>query len=106
MTTTPNPKRYPNGPQRYPQEPGEIATYAAADPGEIATYAAAELVVEPAPAFLSLPTRRVLYVAGLAAVVISPILAVQFPEYAAAVLSAGAPLTAAALGTALANPSR
>jgi hypothetical protein len=67
--------------------------------------AVVELVAEPDP-FLPLAARRVLYVAGLAAVVVAPILAVQFPDYAAAVLAAGAPLTAAALGTALANPKR
>lgn len=94
-----NPQRYPAGAHRYPV--AEPAAYAAAEPVMLEA-----AVFESSPAFLTLGVRRVLYVAGLAAVVVAPILAVQFPDYAAAVLAAGTPLTAAALGTALANPTR
>lgn len=64
------------------------------------------LVTEAAPQFLPLATRRVLYVLGLASAVVAPVLAISQPEYAAAVVTAGGILQAAALGTALANPPR
>lgn len=56
--------------------------------------------------FLSLGVRRVLYLAGLAGAAIAPVLAVTHPEYAAGIVAGSGVLTAAALGTALANPSR
>lgn len=58
------------------------------------------------PHFLPLPVRRVLYVLALVGAVGAPILAVSNPEYAAAVVTGAGILNAAALGTALANPSR
>ena len=64
-----------------------------------------ELHAEPSP-FLSLGVRRVLYLAGLAGAAIAPVLAVTMPEYAAAIVAGAGVLNAAALGTALANPSR
>lgn len=56
--------------------------------------------------FLSLSVRRVLYLLGLAALVAAPTVGVNFPEYADAINVAGNLLGAAALGTALANPTR
>lgn len=65
----------------------------------------AELVYEPNQ-FLPLGVRRVLYVVSLAGTAIAPVLAVTNPEYAAAIVAGSGVLNAAALGTALANPSR
>jgi len=48
----------------------------------------------------------VLYLAGLTALVLAPSVGVNFPEYAQAIETAGNLLGAAALGTALANPTR
>lgn len=59
-----------------------------------------------APDFLPLAFRRVLYVLGLAGAVAAPVLAVTSPDYAVAIVTASGLLTAAALGTALANPSK
>ncbi len=56
--------------------------------------------------FLPLAWRRVLYILGLAALVVAPTIAVEFAAYGAAITTAGNLLGAAALGTALANPSR
>lgn len=56
--------------------------------------------------FLSLGIRRVLYIVGLAALVVAPTVGVNFPDYAEAITTAGNLLGAAALGTALANPTR
>lgn len=56
--------------------------------------------------FLPLPVRRVLYVTAIIADVAAPFIAVTQPEYAAAAVSASGALSVAALGTALANPSR
>ena len=53
--------------------------------------------------FLPVAVRRVLYVVGLAATVVAPILGVEFPEYREAFMSGGMILQAAALGTAIAN---
>lgn len=65
------------------------------------------LSADPGPEpFLSLGTRRVLYIVGLAALVVAPTVGVNFPEYAQAIETAGNLLGAAALGTALANPTR
>nr|WP_278101888.1 hypothetical protein [Microbacterium proteolyticum] len=64
------------------------------------------VIEDPRPEFLPLPVRRVLYVLGLAAAVTAPVLAVSAPEYAAAIVTGAGILNAAALGTALANPSR
>lgn len=58
------------------------------------------------PEFLPLAVRRVLYVLALAGNVAAPVLAISAPEYAAAIVTGSAVLGAAALGTALANPSR
>ncbi len=58
------------------------------------------------PAFLPLGVRRVLYIIGLAALVVAPTIGVNAPEYAQAITTAGNLLGVAALGTALANPSR
>jgi hypothetical protein len=56
--------------------------------------------------FLPLPVRRVLYVLALAGFVTAPVLAVTSPDYAAAIVTGAGVLGSAALGTALANPSR
>lgn len=56
--------------------------------------------------FLPLVARRVLYVIGLIGAVAAPIVAVTNPEYAGAIVTASSLLSAAALGTALANPTR
>lgn len=56
--------------------------------------------------FLPLAWRRVIYLLGLAALVVAPSVAVQLPEYGEAITTAGNLLGAAGLGTALANPSR
>ena len=56
--------------------------------------------------FLPLTGRRVLYVLGLAGLAIAPVLAVTNPDYAVAVTSSATLLGTAALGTALANPTR
>lgn len=56
--------------------------------------------------FLPLAARRVIYVLALAGNVVAPVLAVTNPEYAAAIVTAASTLSAAAAGTALANPSR
>jgi len=65
------------------------------------------VTADPAPEpFLNLATRRVLYIVGLAALVVAPTVGVNFPEYAQAIETAGNLLGAAALGTALANPTR
>lgn len=94
MTENITPRRYPNGPRRYPD-----ATPAAfAEPVELGS-------VEPA-GFLPLVVRRALYLAGLAGAVAAPIVAVTSPEYATAILSAAGVLEVAALGVALGNPSR
>jgi hypothetical protein len=89
-------RRYPAGPRRFA--------------GDAAPDTTAAAVVQPAPApapeFLPLPIRRGGYVVALLLVVAAPIVAVSSPEYAAAILAAAAPLEAAALGLALANPSR
>mgnify|MGYP003505354069 FL=1 len=53
--------------------------------------------------FLPVAVRRVLYVVGLAAAVVAPILGVEFPEYRDAIMSGGIILQAAAFGTAIAN---
>ena len=77
----------------------QFVPYLAAGP----TY---ELTAEPAEPFLSLTVRRVLYLAGLTALVLAPSVGVNLPEYAQAIETAGNLLGAAALGTALANPTR
>jgi hypothetical protein len=69
------------------------------------TFVSSELVSE-SDSFLSLGVRRVLYLAGLAGAALAPVLAVTHPEYAAGIVAGSGVLTAAALGTALANPSR
>lgn len=98
MTENITPRRYPNGPRRYPD-----ATPAAfAEPVE---YELELGSVEPA-GFLPLVVRRALYLAGLAGAVAAPIVAVTSPEYATAILSAAGVLEVAALGVALGNPSR
>ncbi len=56
--------------------------------------------------FMPLPVRRVLYLVGLAALIVAPSIAVEFPAYGQAIETAGNLLGAAALGTALANPTR
>lgn len=56
--------------------------------------------------FLPLNVRRGLYLAGLAALVIAPLLAPNWPEYADAITTSGNLLGAVGLGTALANPTR
>lgn len=68
-------------------------------------FVVAELQSSPAD-FLPLGIRRGLYLLGLAALVIAPSVAVQFPEYGDAITTAGNLLGAAGLGTALANPTR
>ncbi|MEF3405780.1 hypothetical protein [Agromyces sp. CCNWLW203] len=72
---------------------------------ELEPVAYAELEADSA-SFLPLAARRVLYVLGLAGVVVAPVLAISQPEYATAIVTSSGILTAAALGTALANPSR
>lgn len=67
--------------------------------------ATVELVAEP-DGFMPLGIRRALYILGLAGAAIAPVLAVTHPEYAAGIVAGSGVLTAAALGTALANPSR
>ncbi len=64
------------------------------------------VLVDERPEFLPLAVRRVLYVLSLAGSVAAPVLAVTSPEYAAAIVTGAGILNAAALGTALANPSR
>lgn len=93
MTTTP--QRYPNGPRRFAEIPP-------AEQAEISH----ELIVDPGTQFLPLPARRAAYVVALLLVAAAPIIAVSAPDYAAAILAAAAPLEAAALGVALANPTR
>lgn len=66
----------------------------------------ATLEAGKADQFLGLATRRVLYVAGLAALVVAPVLGVTLPEYATALTTAGNLLGSVAIGTALANPTR
>ncbi len=66
----------------------------------------AELGTVEREGFLSLGVRRVLYLAGLAGAALAPVLAVTHPEYAAGIVAGSGVLTAAARGTALANPSR
>ena len=61
---------------------------------------------EAAPEFLPLAARRVLYVIALLGMAAAPVVAVSNPEYAGAILTAAGALNVAALGTALANPSR
>lgn len=56
--------------------------------------------------FLPLGVRRVLYVVALAGAAVAPVIAVTQPEYAGAIVTGSSVLSAAALGTALANPSR
>ena len=53
--------------------------------------------------FLPVAVRRIMYVLGLAATILAPILGVQFPEYREGFQNAGMILQAAALGTAIAN---
>jgi hypothetical protein len=74
----------------------------AAEPAEV-EYATLE-VADSAPEFLTLPVRRVLYIAALAGAVAAPILAVTNPEYAAAIVTGSSLLTTAAVGGALASP--
>lgn len=69
------------------------------------TYVEAVLVGD-SDDFLTLRTRRVLYLLGLAALVVAPILTPTLPEYAAAITTSGNLLGAVGLGTALANPTR
>lgn len=74
---------------------------AAAEPIEFTT----ELVAQP-DGFLPLNLRRGLYLFGIAAVVVAPIVAVTFPEYGDGIMTGGQLLAGIGLGTALANPSR
>lgn len=95
MTNT-TPQRYPNGPRRF----------ASSTPAELEAESI-ELVAELAessPAFLPLTVRRVVYVVGLAGVVVAPVLALSSPELAGAIFTASSSLSAIGLGTALANP--
>ncbi len=78
-----------------------VQSYGLVEPAVIES----ELVIEK-EGFLSLGVRRVLYLAGLAGAALAPVLAVTHPEYAAGIVAGSGVLTAAALGTALANPSR
>ncbi|RZU66741.1 hypothetical protein EV379_3107 [Microterricola gilva] len=55
--------------------------------------------------FLPLSVRRGLYLVALAAAVAAPFVAIAAPEYAPPVVTASSILAAAAVGTALANPS-
>jgi hypothetical protein len=77
-------------------------------PAELPTvlYGTAELLEAPSEDFLPLNVRRVLYLAGLAALVVAPLISVQAGEYGEAIATAGNLLGAVGLGTALANPSR
>jgi hypothetical protein len=100
MTENITPQRYPNGPQRYPAPAIREVAMRELEPIE------AELVEAGVPDFLPLVGRRAAYVAALLLVVAAPIVAVSSPDYAAAILAAAAPLEAAALGVALANPTR
>jgi hypothetical protein len=70
-------------------------------PAEIST----ELVADSST-FLPLAARRVLYVLALAGAAAAPVLALSSPELATAIVTAAGVLNVAALGTALANPSR
>lgn len=56
--------------------------------------------------FLPLPVRRVLYIGALVGAVAAPVIAVTSPDYAAAIITGSSVLSAAALSTALANPSK
>ena len=56
--------------------------------------------------FLPLNVRRILYVIALVGAVVAPGVAIVAPEWSAAIMTASSTLAAAALGTALANPSR
>lgn len=76
-----------------------------AEAREPVEFVEAELVAEP-DGFMPLGIRRGLYILGLAGAAIAPVLAVTHPEYAAGIVAGSGVLTAAALGTALANPSR
>ena len=66
----------------------------------------AELIEEGSAAFLPLAARRVLYVLALAGAAAAPVVALSHPELATAIITAAGVLNVAALGTALANPSR
>lgn len=99
MTNPTTPQRYPNGPQRYPAA-------VASTPLDDVELASVELVAESGPAFLPLAARRVLYVLALAGAAAAPVLALSSPELATAIVTAAGVLNVAALGTALANPSR
>lgn len=82
-------------------------SHARDDERAISTYTGTiELAGATSPEFLPLAVRRVLYIVGLAALVVAPTVGVEFPEYAQAITTAGNLLGAAALGTALANPPR
>jgi hypothetical protein len=65
-----------------------------------------ELIAESAPAFLPLAARRVLYVLALAGAAAAPVVALSHPELSVAIVTSAGILNVAALGTALANPSR
>ena len=65
-----------------------------------------ELVAEKPAEFLPLNARRALFIAGIAALFVGPLLAVQLPEYGDALVVGGNMLAAVGLGTALANPTR
>lgn len=76
--------------------------------GTTGPVAVAELVAvadDVAPEFLPLGVRRVLYILGLVALVAAPVIGVEFPDYETAITTGGNLLGAAAIGTALANPT-
>jgi len=105
MSTTPDttPDSSPVAPMSWSRE---VALAPVTTPIDLAEQPTAMFTAAEPDELLSLRTRRVLYLAGLAALVVGPVIAVQFPDYGAAIVSGGNMLGAVGLGTALANPTR
>lgn len=97
----------PTPPQTRQEAAARAESAENAQPDELPTFqfATAEIVTERED-FLPLNVRRVLYLAGLAALVVAPLISVQAGDYGDAIATAGNLLGAVGLGTALANPSR
>lgn len=89
-------------PQGSPAESSE----ASAPPTSLSVAEGTVEFVKAGPEFLPLTGRRVLYVLSLVGLVAAPVLAVTNPDYAVAITTGAGILGSAALGTALANPSR
>lgn len=66
------------------------------------------VIIQPAEPeqFLPLPVRRTLYVVALIMSVVAPVVALLHPDLAPALVAGAGLLNAAAVGTALANPTK